>query len=434
MKNLVSDLAAFSRIAIFGFGKEGRSFYDFALKYLPNATLCIVDKNTPQDIEESEKVVFFSGDDYLKGLEKVDLVIKSPGVSLYNLGIKYDAYNFSSTTELFIKHFKKQIIGVTGTKGKSTLVTIIDQLLKNAKQETVLCGNIGTPAFDIVQEITPTTRVVMELSSHQLLNIKHSPHIAILTNLFEEHLDYYKDLQEYYDAKFNILHFQNENDILIVNLQEPYKELNASLFQTKSVYNVFEHTLKYDVTFDVKQGFIHKSSLQILEKLVELLKIDKETYLKTIKEFKTLPHRLEYVDTIEGVIYINDSISTIPEATMEAVKILKNVESLILGGFDRGIHYDSLVEYLLESDIQNIVLFSDTGKKIFESLSKSDKNLNIFYVTSLSQAVEKVHQITESGIALFSPAASSFNEYKNFMQRGDEFKSLVIDYKQQEEK
>jgi len=431
LNNLVSDLSSYEKIAIFGFGKEGKSFYDFAQKYLPNAKLLIVDANTPSGVKESQFVELFSGKDYLDGLSKADIIVKSPGISLHNLGIAYDKYNFTSTTELFIKHFKKQIIGVTGTKGKSTLVSIIYELLKNSKCQVVLCGNIGTPAFDMLDEIDKKTSIVMELSSHQLLNIKHSPHIAILTNLFQDHLDYYKSLQEYYDAKFNIFRFQDEKDSVILNLEEPYKDLNPNIFKTKNVNNVFTHELNQPIEFNIENGFIHKSSLQILEKLVEILRVDKEVYFQTISAFKTLPHRLEYVDRVQNLAFINDSISTIPEATMEAIKILKNVESLILGGYDRGIEYDALVKFLLEASVKNIVLFSDTGKIIYDKLQEKKNSLNIFYVSSLEESVKKVFFLSkkEDAIALFSPAASSFNEYKNFMERGEEFKRLVRELK-----
>jgi len=431
LNNLVSDLSSYKKIAIFGFGKEGKSFYDFALKYLPNVKLLIVDAKSPSGVQESKSVKFFTGKDYLLGLSKVDIIVKSPGISLYKLGIAYDEYNFTSTTELFIKHFKKQIVGVTGTKGKSTLVSIIYELLKNSKRQVVLCGNIGTPAFDMIESIDVETQIVMELSSHQLLNIKYSPHIAILTNLFQDHLDYYKSLEEYYDAKFNIFRFQDEDDRIILNLQEPYRDLNSKIFKTKNLTNVFTHKLNQPIEFNIENGFIHKSSLQILERLVDILAIDKEIYFQTISTFKTLPHRLEYVDRVNNLAFINDSISTIPEATMEAIKILKNVQSLILGGYDRGIEYDALVEFLVASSVENIVLFSDTGKIIYDKLQEKENSLNVRYVNSLEESVKKVFTFSknEDAIALFSPAASSFNEYKNFMERGEEFKRVVQELK-----
>jgi len=412
LKNLISDLEQYASIAIFGYGVEGKSFYSFAQKYLPKSEIIIVDKGDSQD------------DAYLQGLEKAELIIKSPGISLYNLGIDYDKYNFTSITELFLKHFASQIIGVTGTKGKSTLVSIVDKLLRNAGKKSLLCGNIGISPFDAIEEIDADTSIVMELSSHQLHHIAYSPHIAILTNLFEEHLDYYKDLEDYYGAKFNVFAHQKKDDILILNIEKPMDYIKPELIKTEHYYNVHASELKNEVAFNIKHGYIHKATLQIVEKLVEILKIDKAVYLKTISEFKTLPHRLEYVSEIGGVRFINDSISTIPEATMEAVKILKEVDTVIIGGNDRGVHYDALVDFLLKSSAINIILFSNTGKQIYDKLRKKNSQKNIFYMTNLRESVEKPYN-SSKGIVLFSPAASSFNEYKNFVERGDEFKRLV---------
>lgn len=407
LQNLISELEQYNVIGIFGFGVEGKSFYNFAQKYLHDTKLVIIDKNHPSCDE-----------DYLKKLDEVELVIKSPGISLYNLGIDYKSYNFSSTTELLLKHFKERIIGVTGTKGKSTLVTLIDSLLKNAGQKSVLCGNIGTPAFDILDTLEKETKIVMELSSHQLLHVNYSPHIAILTNLFEEHLDYYKDVQEYYGAKFNIFAHQSKEDIFIYNLEQTLPH----------GYNVNGNRLRHSIEFNLQNGFIHKATLQILEKLTDILGIDEKVYLQTIQAFKTLPHRLEFVEEIKGVSYINDSISTIPEATIEALKILKDVDTLILGGNDRGVSYDVLVEFLSQCSVENIILFSDTGKNIYDTLHVKAKHKKLFLQNNLQECVKKAYNISRS-IVLFSPAASSFNEYKNFIERGDEFKTLVSELK-----
>jgi len=416
LNDLVSDLGQYKKIAIFGYGVEGKSFHAFAKKYLPDSEIIIVDKNYSDDVN------------YLDGLREAELIIKSPGISLHNLGIAYEAYNFTSITELFLKYFGSQTIGVTGTKGKSTLVTLIDALMKNAGRKSLLCGNIGISPFEAIETIDAETTVVMELSSHQLYHINYSPHIAVLTNLFPEHLDYYEDLADYYNAKFNIFMHQKEDDIFICNLANPENFFAMQDIKSKQVYNVHADVLKHAVKFNIKNGYIHHATLQILEKLAAILKTDEQSYLKTIETFKTLPHRLAYVDDVNGVSYINDSISTIPEATMEAVKILKNVDTLILGGNDRGVDYDALVKFLRESSVQNIICFSDTGKQIYAKIEAEENSKNIFEMSNLRESVEKASECAKN-IVLFSPAASSFNEYKNFMERGDEFTSLVENLK-----
>ncbi len=201
LTHLISDLNSYRTIAIFGFGKEGKSFYDFAQKNL-TSTLIIVDENLHEELLLNAEV--FAGKEYLKGLDKADLIVKSPGISLHNLGLSKKDYSFTSMSELFLKFFSKQTVGITGTKGKSTLATLLYTLLKNTQKDVRLCGNIGVPAFELLQTIQEDSLIIMELSSHQLLDIHYSPHISILINLFPEHLDYYESCAQYYDAKLNI--------------------------------------------------------------------------------------------------------------------------------------------------------------------------------------------------------------------------------------
>jgi len=416
LQNFISELQGYKKIAIFGYGVEGKSFHAFAKKYLPEVEIRIVDK------------AYSSEENYLDGLAEAELIIKSPGISLHNLGIAYDDYNFTSITELFIKHFGSQIIGVTGTKGKSTLVTLIDSMLKNAGKKSLLCGNIGLPPLEIMEQIDDESFVVMELSSHQLHHINYSPHIAILTNLFAEHLDYYESEEDYYRAKFNIFLHQKRDDIFITNLPNQEKFFSQAEVKAKHFYNVHDKELEISYTFDIKQGYIHHASLQILEQLRELLGIDTTAYTKTLREFQTLPHRLEYVGEVDGVSYINDSIATIPEATIEAIKILKDVDTLIVGGYDRGIDYDGLAEFLCGSDVANIICFSDTGKQIYEKIEICKHQKHIEYVDDLEESVQKAAQCAKSRV-LLSPAASSFNSYKNFMERGEHFRALVTKIK-----
>jgi len=297
-------------------------------------------------------------------------------------------------------------------------------MLKNADKKSLLCGNIGLPPLEIMEQIEDDTFVVMELSSHQLHHINYSPHIAILTNLFAEHLDYYESEADYYRAKFNIFLHQKAEDVFITNLPNQEKFFSQAEVRAKHFYNVYDKELKIPYTFDIKQGYIHHATLQILEQLRELFGIDKAAYLKTLREFQTLPHRLEYVDEVDGVSYINDSIATIPQATMEAVKILKDVDTLIIGGFDRGIDYNGLVAFLCVSEVENIICFSDTGKQIYDKIGLYKSQKHIEYVKDLEESVQKAAQIADKKV-LFSPAASSFNTYKNFMERGEHFKTLV---------
>jgi len=412
--NLIKYLDSFKSIGIFGYGIEGKSFEYFMQKYLSHIKIIIIDKK--------------DGDDYMSKLFEPELIVKSPGISLYNLDILYKDFNFTSGTELFLRFFRKNTIGVTGTKGKSTLCTIIQNILKNDNQKSFLCGNIGIPVFDIIDKIDPTTLIVLELSSHQLEHISYSPHIAILINLFEDHLDYYKDCNTYYKAKYNIFKYQIKDDIAIVNFDKVPKNVTKNVV-CKRFRNSYNSKLKYHHNFNITKGFIHKSSLQILEAFVELLQIPQEVYIYTINEFKTLPHRLEYIEKKNNIIFINDSISTIPETTIEAIRILKDVDTLILGGFDRGINYNLLVEFLVKSGVTNIILYSTTGRIIENLFGSHNKNIN--YVKTLKETIPLAFSLTKpEKICLFSPAASSFDSFENFMVRGEYFKNQIKDNNQ----
>ena len=420
LNNLINKLQDYKSIAIFGYGVEGQSFYRFAQKYLQDTNIIIVDKNVSQNGIDAKT---YSGDDYLDALKLADIIIKSPGISLNSLGIDYKSYNFTSLSELFLEFYGSQVIGISGTKGKSTLATLTHDMFKNAGLKSILGGNIGIPVFDVLEGICDQSIIVMELSSHQLLHIKQSPHISIITNLFPEHLDYYKDLDEYYNAKFNLFRHQKSDDIFL------YDDANSKNYKTvkSRCQNLHHSELKYSVEFSMKRGFIHKNTLMFLERLKEMFSVSDKVYLQTLESFKTLEHRLEYVSEVDDVYFINDSISTIPQACIEAIKLLKDVDSVILGGNDRGVSYDELVDFLTISSLSNVICFSDTGKKIFDLLNKKESNLKVILAKDLEESVKLAYSLTKkSKIVLFSPAASSFNEYKNFAFRGRAFKEFVL--------
>ncbi|SFV58179.1 UDP-N-acetylmuramoylalanine--D-glutamate ligase [hydrothermal vent metagenome] len=182
--------------------------------------------------------------------------------------------------------------------------------------------------------------------------------------------------------------------------------------------------MQFEPSFTLERGYLHYATLQIAEKLASLLDIESSVYRETISAFETLPHRLEFVKKVNGISFVNDSISTIPEATIAAVKMLKNVDSVIIGGNDRGVNYEQLVTFLQTSSVQNIILFSDTGRQIYGKLSNTLEKKNLFLMQNLQESIEKAYNVATS-VVLFSPAASSFNEYKNFVERGDEFKKIV---------
>ena len=447
-KDFIINQLKDERILILGFGREGKSTYQFIRKHLPHLPLVIADENT--DL----KTQLFENDSYTKFIRyntetetfaDYDIILKSPGICLKNKFGVIDASKISSQTDLFLQAFSQQCIGVTGTKGKSTTTTLLFHILKNLHPNTLLAGNIGIPLFDIIEQIDAETKIVIELSAHQLEFIHKSPHISILLNLFEEHLDHYNSYKDYILAKFNIARYQSDTDFFIYNANDSGTRSLLNEISVKSHLLTFADSFVKDGCFYLKKD---NNTLKIseitdafplkgehnLENVTAVLSalncmenIDFQKINDLLYAFKPLPHRLELLGKIDGVFYYNDSISTIPQATIAAVKALKNVNTLILGGMDRGIDYTPLIDFLGKSEVENLLFTGDAGKRMMNLFEKS-ANKRFFLCASYPEIVEiaKKHTKKET-ICLLSPAAASYDQFKNFEHRGEVFRELVLE-------
>ena len=212
MKDQILDYLRGKSILILGFGREGRSSFDFIRKNLPEAQLAIADQSEIND-DVVKNTTVISGNKYLEACKNYDVILKAPGVIIKDSLDDATKTKITSQSDLFMRVFHNQVIGVTGTKGKSTTSSLIYHVLKNAGYDTQLVGNIGKPCFDIIDEITPNTVVVFELSAHQLEFIQARPHIAVLLNIYDEHFDHYSSPDAYYQAKKNIFKYQSVNDL-----------------------------------------------------------------------------------------------------------------------------------------------------------------------------------------------------------------------------
>ena len=439
-------------IAILGFGIEGKSTYKFIRKYLPDLKLTIIDK---RDVSNDEicsgdsNVSFVVGPNYLDNLGIYELIIKTPGISLKDIDTTDFKKNITSQLELLLEVDKKNIIGVTGTKGKSTTSSLIFEMLKAQGKDVILAGNIGVPVLDEIEKYKDDTILVIEMSSHQLEFIETSPHIAILLNLFQDHLDHDGTLDHYHNNKMNIFKYQNEDDICFYSSDNPYTIKKMSEYSYKAK--------RYDISFDGNKSTEHsvrisKPNVYLGDKLIyvdgerkligdhflkdimfvvalgEILGLDLDKVKKTIEKFKPLEYRLEDIGIHDGINYYVDTIATIPEATMEAVKALPNIDTLIIGGEDRNTEYGHFIDFLNESNaaknIRNIVCMYGTGKRIFPELIKEGKN--IIYTCSLKEAYEFAKKYTKpNAICLLSPAASSKDYFRDYREKGKYFKCLV---------
>ncbi len=433
---LIKHLGQHKSIAILGFGREGKSALHLLQKYLPKTKICIADaqQGTFEYLETNPLISIQSGKNYLNGIENYDLIIKSPGVQLDLNHKKLFGSKLSSLTALFMQFFHKQCIGITGTKGKSTTSSLIYHILHDAGRDSILAGNIGKPIFDCIELVAKNSIVVYELSAHQLELCRHSPHIAILLNLFEEHLDYFGSTKAYHDAKCNIYRFQDARDHLL--LPEELKNIkNVPALQhiINANANAAPAFTSDELKLPGKHNFLNAL---FAAKAASLLHIDAKKITESIKSFSGLAHRLEYLGTYKGIKFYNDSISTVPEATIAALKALPDAHSLILGGFDRGINYQILADFLPKSRVKKIYYMGEAGKRMMQLFQCNlPETISVHWLETLDEIVQHIFSKSpEDALCLLSPAAASYDRYKNFEERGSDFQSMILKYSNNEAK
>jgi UDP-N-acetylmuramoyl-L-alanine---L-glutamate ligase len=440
------------KVLILGFGREGESTFHFLEKYFPELEVAIADVN--ENILEKlnqKKVQVYTAENYLDSIKQYDLIFKTPGISLNHLAFSFDKKAITSQTDLFLEFYHKQVIGITGTKGKSTTSSLIYHILKLFTNDVVFVGNIGIPPFDLIEEIRPSSRIVFELSSHQLEYIHRSPHISILLNIFQEHLDHYKNFNDYKLSKLNITEYQDLYDFFIYNADD--KNTSDLISSEKSANIKFEFSMKgisqsgcyisgdtiifrdqkneipvYDLKQERKlKGDHNIQNIMAAICACKISEVPDKYIVEGINSFKGLEHRIEYVGKYDGIDFYNDSIATIPEATIEAIKTLRSVETLILGGFDRGIDYSLFAEYLAGSTVKNILFMGKAGERIYHIFSKINyEDKKLILTENLEMAVHIAKENTsQNGICLLSPAAASYDSFKNFEERGVVYKKIV---------
>lgn len=438
------------KIVILGFGMEGESSYRFLRKNFPEKQLYIADKNmnlldNKIELMEDSYVEVSLGENYLNGIEEYDVILKAPGISLKDTDISKFENKITSQLELFLEFFDICSIGITGTKGKSTTSSLMYKILIDQKKQAYLLGNIGEPIFNDIESFTENSIAVIELSSHALEYVKKSTNIGIILDIYEEHLDHYKSLEKYIDAKFNLAKYQNNSDFLIYNFDNEFmKKYNFNYKQNDYAVSVnlipetknkvflkdnFIYCNEYkcmNVNEEMNlKGMYNINNIMFIFAVCQILNLDIENVVNSIKEFKPLEHRMEFVANINGVDYYNNSIATIPEATIGAIEAVDNVNTLIVGGKDRGVNLSSFIEYLKNCDIENIICLPKTGEYIKQGLEGSDKK--VYFTNELEDAVKIAKEVTKEGTTcLLSPAASSYGYFKNFEERGRLFKQYVI--------
>jgi UDP-N-acetylmuramoylalanine--D-glutamate ligase len=434
------------KILILGLGREGLVSLRFFLENCPQARIGVADiaeisQFSPEIkdlLAKNTDVEVFSGKDYILGLTNYDIVIKTPGIPIHIPEIEqaFSEGKITSQTEIFMEQCSGTMIGVTGTKGKSTTSSIIYEILKAAGKKVSLVGNIGTPMLSFLKDATAESFFVCELSAHQLYGLKKSPHISVLLNIYQEHLDYYKDYNEYIRSKANIAINQSKDDYLIYNSSN--MEVDAIAKESAAKKIAFN---EYDWKFGGKTALIGGFNLENAKVgaiVGRILGIGDEVIDRAIADFKPLDNRLEFAGNFNGVDCYNDSLSTIQESAVAAIAGLgEKVQTLVAGGFDRHQPFDKLATAILESNIKTLLLFPTTGERIWEQiekqasiLKKGDRlaGLNHYFVATMEEAARLALANTDPGrICVLSAASASFGNFRDYADRGNCYKKCLAE-------
>lgn len=436
VKAELKRMFASEKVAVLGYGREGISTVKLLERIGVDCSLVVADGNKELILRNQETISqnketkkSFQDLEYcLLGVDNLNdrtLFVKAPGIPYKNIPF-VPKDKITSQSDIFLQLFASQTIAVSGTKGKSTTSSLIYKIIKDQTPNVVFAGNIGVPLFETIDSINKDTIIVAEMSAHQLQFIKRSPHISVLLNLYEEHLDHFGDCAEYWSAKFNLASKQSESDYFVFDSDD--KRIQ-NLIQANDLPSTLIGFVKEGYHYpELKylKGEHNKSNAVAAMKVVEILGLDKEKAIESMINFEPLAHRLQPIGAIDGVSYYNDSISTIPEATIAALEALKDVQTLILGGKDRGIDYSILAKELKRFSVQNIVFVGQAGKRMNEILSESGLDYNAFVCDDYEAIVKWCAENTEKGkICLLSPAASSYDMFRNFEHRGEVFSTLV---------
>ncbi len=467
----IKELAG-KNICILGYGKEGKAMLEALLKYAPTCEVTIADSN-PSITSDSNDHRVQVGDKWLEDLARFDVVIKSPGIQPSLLLTTH--YKLLTTpTQIFFDSIRDSgatVVGITGSKGKSTTASLIYHILsrrrdlktsdgghnqpRSSGSQTADCdfriaateknvnivttdnvfliGNIGEPAIAHIEDATKNTVFVFEMSSYQLMDLTVSPNIAIVTSFFPEHLDYHKSLEAYLEAKKHIARFQKKTDHIYYNaIYSECKEIAEESPGFKHPFSDIDAPVLIEQT--KLQGTHNLSNIAAAFLVCEQLNAPQDIAIDAIKSFTPLPHRLQSLGVIDGIEWVNDSISTTPESAIAALDALgERVETIILGGQDRGYDFSPLVDRLKASSVKTVILLPDSGKKIGEMIRKAGLKMQCFDVKDMKEAVTKVvshkSQVTSRKhaipIVLLSPAAPSYGHFKNFEERGNQFSAAI---------
>lgn len=452
-----NEYIKFRKAAVIGLGVSNIPLLDYL--YEKKAQVTVFDERTINEISndiinkinEYHFETFF-GEECLRNLKGFNIIFRSPSCLPTRPELVEEANKGAIVTtevEMLMEMCPCKMVGVTGSDGKTTTTSMIAAILKKAGYNTFLGGNIGTPLFTKLAEIMPNDIVVLELSSFQLINMKVSPDIAVITNITPNHLNIHKDYDEYIEAKKEIFKNQNEKGILILNHDNNITKECSKQAIGKVIF--FSGTEKLDDGFIVDNNVIKECEDKIRKHILNVddvilrgehnyqniatalaatkTLVDIDIATQAIKEFKPVEHRIEFIREIDEVKWYNDSASSSPTRTLSGINAFKENIVLIAGGYDKNLEYEPLAKPILEK-VSTLILIGQTAEKIFDAVKfesdKQNKKINIHLCDTLEQTIEIARKSAKKGdVVLFSPASASFDMFKNFADRGNQFKNLV---------
>lgn len=445
------------KVAIIGIGVSNLPLLEYF--YDLNARVTIFDSKESNQIsvEAMQKIEkygfeFIGGKDSLSRLKGFDIIFRSPSCMPDRPELVEAVENgavLTSEIEMVLKLAPCKVIGVTGTEGKTTTTTLINEIVKKSGRKTYLGGNMGKPIFTKIRNVKPENIIILELSSFQLSDMDISPDISVVTNIYPDHLNVHKSYEEYREAKKNIFKHQSENGIVVLNYDNEFtrefaKEANGKVifFSSKEklddgfIYDKADGTIKY-CKDGVRRHIMKKEDIKLrgihnYENICAALAatssiVDVDTQVKAIEEFTGVEHRLEFVRELNNVKWYNDSIGTSPASTIAGLNSFDEDIILLAGGSDKGLDYKEVGEAIARK-VRALILTGPTSEKIENATKQAlnGKSIEIYYTSNMQESVNLAKEIAKAGdVVLLSPASASFDLYKNFEDRGHQFKDCV---------
>ena len=450
-------------VVILGFGREGSATLRFLRQRFPHKGFGIADQRRIEALDEEERALLEAaaplrlhlGPSYLECLRDYDVIVKAPGITPAKEEIRRardEGRTLTSHTEIFFALCDRIVVGVTGTKGKSTTSALIHAILERAGRESYLVGNFGEPPLPLLASSSKEAVFVCELSSYQLEGLDRSPPIAVLLNVFNEHTDYHGSHDAYVAAKANIARHQGEADWLVYRTDDPEttrvaascrsRKLGFSMQRSAAAaFFVEDEAVRAAVDGREERRLIPTAEIPLLGDfnhynvmaalaVAHLLDVPVAVACDAIRSFQALEHRLEVVGTLRGITFVNASIATVPEATLSHIEAFPaTLKTLLLGGHDRGQDFSLLCDRLLERGIEVVILFPPAGERLWETLKEragTRPTPRSFFTRTMEEAVRLAYAQTPPGsTCLHSPACASYGLFTDYRDRGDQFKRYV---------